>query len=106
MIKKSLHLRKMYIIVAASLILPALAHAKDIDWGKGDKGEMGDKWDKDDKGGKGEKSDKDDRGGRGEKGDPRVSSVPEANTAWVLLPFVGAVLLFSTRKLFLRKATE
>jgi hypothetical protein len=94
MIKTSLHLRKMYIIVAASLILPALTHAKDIDWGKGDKG------------GKGEKSDNDDKGGRGEKGDPRVSSVPEANTAWVLLPFVGAVLLFSTRQLFLKKATE
>ena len=94
MIKTSLHLRKMYIIVAASLILPALAHAKDIDWGKGDKGD------------KGEKSDKDDRGGKGEKGDPRVSSVPEANTVWVLLPFVGAVLLFSTRQLFLKKATE
>jgi hypothetical protein len=107
MIKTSLHLRKIFIIVAASLILPALTHAKDIDWGKGDKGEMGDKWDKGDKGGKGEKSDNDDKGGRGhkgDKGDPRVSSVPEANTAWVLLPFVGAVLLFSTRQLFLKKA--
>jgi hypothetical protein len=84
----SFQIRKIFIIVAASLTLPALAHAKDIQWDKGDKGE---------------KSDKD---GRGEKGDPRVSSVPEANTAWVLLPFVGAVLLFSTRQLFLRKATE
>jgi hypothetical protein len=90
----SFQLRKIFIIVAAGLMLPALTHAKDIDWGKGDKGD------------KGENSDKDDRGGKGEKGDPRVSSVPEANTAWVLLPFVGAVLLFSTRQLFLRKATE
>jgi hypothetical protein len=105
----SFQLRKIFLMVAASLILPALTHAKDIQWDKGDKGdkgEMGDKWDKDDKGGKGEKSDKDDRGGRGEKGDPRVSSVPETSTAWVLLPFVGAVLLFSTRQLFLKKATE
>ena len=84
----SFQLRKFFIIVAASLI-PALAHGKDIEWGKG---------------GKGEKSD--DKGGRGEKGDPRVSSVPEASTVWVLLPFVGAVLLFSTRQLFLKKATE
>jgi hypothetical protein len=90
----SFQLRKIFLMVAASLILPALTHAKDIQWDKGDKGD------------KGEKSDKDDRGGRGEKGDPRVSSVPEANTAWVLLPFVGAVLLFSTRQLFLKKATE
>jgi hypothetical protein len=91
---KTFQLRKIFIIVAASLILPALTHAKDIQWDKGDKGD------------KGEKSDKDDRGGRGEKGDPRVSSVPEASTVWVLLPFVGAVLLFSTRQLFLKKATE
>jgi hypothetical protein len=89
--KSSFQLRKIFIIVAAGLMLPAITHAKDIDWGKGDKGE---------------KSDKDDRGGKGEKGDPRVSSVPEPSTAWVLLPFVGAVLLFSTRKLFLKKATE
>jgi hypothetical protein len=87
----SFQIRKIFIIVAASLTLPALAHAKDIQWDKGDKGE---------------KSDKDDKGGRGEKGDPRVSSVPETSTVWVLLPFVGAVLLFSTRQLFLKKATE
>ena len=93
----SFQLRKIFIIVAAGLMLPALTHAKDIDWGKGDKGEKGDKWDKDDKGGEGHK---------GDKGDPRVSSVPEANTAWVLLPFVGAVLLFSARHLFPRKVTE
>jgi hypothetical protein len=90
----SFQLRKIFIIAAAGLILPALAHAKDIQWDKGDKGD------------KGEKSDKDDRGGKGDKGDPRVSSVPEPSTVWVLLPFVGAVLLFSTRHLFLKKATE
>jgi len=88
------HPRKICALVAAISILPALAYAKDIQWDKGDKGE------------KGEKSDRDDKGGRGEKGDPRVSTVPEANTAWVLLPFVGAVLLFSARHLFPKKATE
>jgi hypothetical protein len=101
--------RNLCAVVAISIALPALTHAKDIDWGKGDKGEKGDKWDNDDKGGRGEKSDNDDKGGeghKGDKGDPRVSSVPEANTAWVLLPFVGAVLLFSARNLFPKKATE
>jgi hypothetical protein len=82
------HPRKICALVAAISILPALAYAKDIQWDKGDKGE------------------KNDKGGRGEKGDPRVSTVPEANTAWVLLPFVGAVLLFSARHLFPKKATE
>lgn len=85
------HLRKICALVAAISILPALAYAKDIQW---------------DKGAKGVKGEKDDKGGRGEKGDPRVSTVPEANTAWVLLPFVGAVLLFSARHLFPKKATE
>ena len=88
-------IRNLCAAVAISMALPALTHAKDIDWGKGDKGD------------KGEKSDKDDKGSRGEKeGDPRVSSVPEANTAWVLLPFVGAVLFFSARHLFPGKAIE
>ncbi len=36
----SFQLRKIFIIVAASLI-PVLAHGKDIDWGKGDKGRSG-----------------------------------------------------------------
>jgi len=89
--------RNFCAVVAISIALPALAHAKGIQW---------DKWDKDEKADKGEKSDKDDKCGRGEKGDPRVSSVPEENTAWVLLPFVGAVLLFSARNLFPKKATE
>jgi hypothetical protein len=39
-------------------------------------------------------------------GDPRMSAVPEANTGWVLLPFLGVVLLFSARHLFRAKATE
>jgi hypothetical protein len=83
--------RNLCAVVAISIALPALAHAKDIQWGKGDKADKGEKLDKGDK---------------GDKGDPRISTVPEANTAWVLLPFVGAVLLFSARHLFSRKATE
>jgi hypothetical protein len=77
--------RNLCAVVAISIALPALAYAKDIQWDKGEKGEKGEK---------------------GGKGDPRVSSVPEANTAWVLLPFMGAVLLFSARHLIPRKATE
>src|ERR1700750_2450101 len=86
--------RNFCAVVAISIALPALAHAKGIQW---------DKWDKDEKAEQGEKSDKHDKGSRGDKGDPRVSSVPEANTAWVLLPFVGAVLFFSARHLLPRK---
>ena len=84
-------LRKVCALVAATLILPALAYAKDIQW---------DKWDKDVQWDKGHRWDK------GDKGDPRISAVPEANTGWVLVPFMGAVLLFSARHLIRRKATE
>jgi hypothetical protein len=88
----SLHyLRKVCALAAVSLILPALAFA-DRDNDKGDHG-RGD-------------NDKDQEGGGQGHGDPRVSSVPEANTAWVLIPFIGAVLLFSARHLFPKKATE
>jgi len=88
----SLHyLRKVCALAAASLILPALAFA-DRHNDKGDHG-RGD-------------NDKDQEGGSEGHGDPRVSSVPEANTAWILIPFMGAVLLFSARHLFLKKATE
>jgi hypothetical protein len=80
--------RDLCAVVAISIALPALTYAKD---NQGDKGNKGDKADKGEKGG---------------KGDPKVSSVPEANTAWVLLPFIGAVLLFSARHLIPRKATE
>lgn len=82
--------RNLCAVVAISIALPALAYAKD---NQGDKG----------KGDKGNKADKSEKGG---KGDPKVSSVPEASTVWVLLPFIGAVLLFSARHLVPRKATE
>ena len=78
------HLGKVCALVAASLILPALAYAdhdKDRD----------NHW----------RGDNDDR-----HGDPHISAVPEANAGWVLVPFMGAVLLFSARKLFREKAIE
>jgi hypothetical protein len=82
--------RNLCAVVAISIALPALAYA-DRDNDKDDHG-RGD-------------NDKQERGDR-DHGDSRVSAVPEANTAWVLLPFVGAVLFFSARHLFPRKATE
>jgi hypothetical protein len=82
------NVRKVCALVAASLILPALAYA-DHD------------------------NDKDsyrDNHGRGDKddhyGDPRISAVPEANTGIVLIPFVGAVLLFSSLQLLRLKAQK
>jgi len=71
-------------VVVASIALPALAYAdrdKDRD----------NHW----------RGDNDDR-----HGDPHISAVPEANAGWVLVPFMGAVLLFSARKLFREKAIE
>jgi hypothetical protein len=38
--------------------------------------------------------------------DPRISAVPETNAGWVLVPFFGAVLLFSARHLFRGKVAE
>jgi hypothetical protein len=85
--------RRVCALVAASLILPALAYAdrdndKDNHW----------------------RADNDEHHGRGDNdkrhGDPHVSAVPEANAGWVLIPFFGAVLLFSARNLFRGKVTE
>ena len=84
MISTRIPFRKVCALVTAALVLPALAYA--------------------DKGDKGDKGDKDGKGEKGEKGDPKVSSVPEANAGWVLIPFVGAVLLFSWRQLSRAKA--
>ena len=82
------------------MILPALAYAdRDNDKGNHWRG------DNDDHG----RADNDDHG-RGDNdehhGNPRISAVPEANAGWVLVPFMGAVLLFSARRLFREKATE
>jgi hypothetical protein len=40
------------------------------------------------------------------QGNQQVLVVPEANAGWVLVPFFGAVLLFSARQLFRAKGTE
>jgi hypothetical protein len=82
------YLRNVCALITASLVLPALAFAGH-DNGKGNDGQ---------------------NNGRGNNeehhGNPRFSAVPEANTGWVLLPFLGVVLLFSARHLFRAKATE
>jgi len=62
------------------LILPALAYAG-TDNGKGNDGKNN-----------GNQNGHD-------KGNPPVPVVPEANAAWVLIPFFGAVLLYSWRQL-------
>ena len=82
------HLRKMSALSAAALVLPALAFAGH-DNGKGNDGQNKGRGDNDDR-----------------HGDPHISAVPEANAGWVLVPFMGAVLLFSARKLFREKAIE
>jgi hypothetical protein len=84
MIKSFHYLSKTAALVAASLILPALAYA-DRDNNKDDHG-RGDN----------------DKGGE-RHGDPRVSSVPEANTVWVLIPFMGAVFVFGSMNLWRRQ---
>jgi hypothetical protein len=77
-------------LLATTLLLPTLAFANH-DNGKGNKDE------KDDKG---------DNGKGNDRGDKHIPVVPEANAGWVLVPFFGAVLLFSARQLFRAKAAE
>ena len=79
------NLRKFAAMVAAILIVPALAFAGQ-DNGKGNNGQNNGK-------------------GNG-RTDAPIPVVPEANTGWVLIPFVGAVLVLSARQLFRRRATE
>ncbi len=87
-------LRKVCVLAAVALAVPAAAYAKDIQWEKWDKDIKWDKWDRGDKWDKWDKGERGDKGRKSSKGDPVVSAVPEANTAWVLIPFMGAVLLF------------
>jgi hypothetical protein len=83
--------RKVTVLVGVALILPALAYAEHDYW-------KGFHW----KGHDGKYT-----GERNEKGrERRVPAVPEANAAWVLVPFFGAVFLFSARHLVRGKATE
>ena len=78
---------KVCALLVITLLIPGLAFAGH-DNGKGNEGE------------------KDNKGDNG-KGDDRerehIPVVPEANAGWVLIPFFGAVLLFSARQ-FLRPA--
>jgi hypothetical protein len=80
--------RKVCALIAVTLILPALAYAG-TDNGKGNSG-----------------INNGNQNGKTKNGDPNVSSVPEANVGWVLVPFFGVVLLFSARQLFRGKVTE
>jgi hypothetical protein len=85
--------RTLSAVVAASIALPALAYA-DHDNGKGNH------W----------RADNDEHHARGDndkhQGNQQIPVVPEANAGWVLIPFLGAVLLFSARNLFRGKVTE
>jgi hypothetical protein len=70
---------KICALAAATLILPALAYAG-MDNGNGNYGQNnGNQYGRD-------------------NGSPPVPVVPEANSAWVLIPFFGAVLLYSWRQ--------
>ena len=74
---------KICALVAVTLVLPALAYAGN-DRDKGDKGDKGD------------------HNGRG-----HIQTVPEGGPGIVVLTATfGAILLFSARHLFRRKATE
>jgi len=90
-------------LLAATLILPALAYA-DRDDGKRTQGDNDDRWSQRDEHRWGDKQyvrDKNEHSW-GEKDTTRnredVPVVPEANAAWVLVPFFGAVLLYSWRQ--------
>ena len=78
------HLKNLCALVAATLIIPALSFGG-TDNGKGNGGQN--------------------NGNQNGHNKP-VPVVPEANAGWVLVPFFGAVLLFSARHLFRGKVTE
>jgi hypothetical protein len=78
-------LRKTCALVAVTLILPALAYA--------DRGHDRDN-DRDNHEQRGSDRDRDDH----------IPVVPEANAGWLLMPFIGAVLLFSWRQFSRAKA--
>jgi hypothetical protein len=72
---------KVCVLLAATLILPVLAYAG-TDNGKGNNGQNNGK----------------------QNGHDNIPVVPEANAVWVLVPFFGAVLLYSWRRLSRAKA--
>jgi hypothetical protein len=75
-------LRNLCAIAAITLILPALAYAGK-DNGNGNGGVN-----------------------NGNQNGHKVPVVPEANAGWVLVTFLGVILLFSARRLFREKVTE
>ena len=78
------HRNLVSLLAAAALSLPVLAHAG-TDNGKGnDYQNNGNQYGKD-------------------KGDPTVTSTPEPNTAIVLIPFLGAVLVVGARHFWRRQ---
>ena len=85
--------RTLSAVVATSIALPALAYA-DHDNGRGDH------W----------RADNDKHHARGDNdkhpGNQQIPVVTEANAGWVLIPFLGSVLLFSARNLFRGKVAE
>jgi hypothetical protein len=80
--------RTLSVLVAASIALPALAYAdrnNDKDAHRENHGRDGN---------------------NKHQGNQQIPVVPEANAGWVLVPFFGAVLLFSARHLFRGKVAE
>jgi hypothetical protein len=83
--------RKACALLAATLMLPVLAYA-DHDGGKGTKVDNDEhRW-----------GDHDTHRDR----DRHFPVVPEANAGWVLVPFFGAVLLYSWRQFSRAKVTQ
>ena len=80
--------RKVCALVAATLILPQLAHGGEHR-GLFENGEH--RWEDHDR-------DKDN--------DRPIPVVPEANAGWVLIPFFGTILLFTSRQFFRAKANQ
>jgi hypothetical protein len=82
-------LGKICAVLAVSFILPMLGYAG-TDNGTGNGGQNNGK-----QNGRDRDHDRDD-----------IPAAPEPNVAWVLVPFFGAVLLFSARQLFRPKANQ
>lgn len=85
-------------LVAATLVLPALAYA-DRDHDDHDRARSRDRDEHRADGRDRDRHDRDDR-----DRDSHIPIVPEANAGWVLIPFVGAVALFSWRRFSRTKA--
>jgi hypothetical protein len=92
-------IRKACVLGVATLILPVLAYA-DRDNDKSNRG---------DNDGQGPVEKQEHRWGDNDQDRDRgrhAPVVPETNAGWVLVPFFGAVLLFSARQFFHPKAAQ